>query len=148
MLEEELKKIEVEKCKGAILRSKAKYTIEGEKFTKFFFGLEKRKGRTETIKVLNNRKGEEVKDMNEILKEIKIYYEELFGTKGIDEKEKNELLEYATAKVSKEDKENCDKEISKEEILQAINMLKGKKSPLKPPKIDGLLNEFYKVFKE
>lgn len=42
------------------------------------------------------------------------------------------------------DKRECDKEISKEEILQAINMLKGKKSP----GIDELVNEFYKVFKD
>ncbi len=35
MLEEELKKIEQEKCRGAILRSEAKYTIEAEKCTNF-----------------------------------------------------------------------------------------------------------------
>ncbi len=32
------------------------------------------------------------------------------------------------AKVRKEDKEECDKEISEEEIIEAINMLKGKKA--------------------
>ncbi len=50
MLEEELKKMEQEKCRGAILRSKAKYTIEGEKCTNFFFDLEKNRGRSELIK--------------------------------------------------------------------------------------------------
>jgi hypothetical protein len=144
VLEEELKKFEVEKCKGAILRSKAKYTIEGEKCTRFFFSLEKNRRKAELIKDLQNKKGEMVKDIKGILKEVKEYYGELFGTKGIDEKEKNLLLESVTAKVSKEDKEECDKEISKEEILQAINSLKGKKSP----GTDGIVNEFYKVFKE
>lgn len=32
-----LEKYEREKCRGAILRSKAKYTLEGEKCTGFFF---------------------------------------------------------------------------------------------------------------
>ncbi len=45
LLEEELKKIEEVKCRGAILRSKVKYTIEGEKCTIFFFDLEKNIGR-------------------------------------------------------------------------------------------------------
>ncbi len=42
--------MEQEKCRGAILRSKAKYTIEGEKCTNFFFDLEKNRGRSELIK--------------------------------------------------------------------------------------------------
>lgn len=61
MLEEELKKIEQEKCRGAILRSKAKYTIEGEKCTHFFFDLEKNRGRSELIKELHTKEGEIVK---------------------------------------------------------------------------------------
>ncbi len=36
-----LEKYEREKCKGAILRSKAKYALEGEKCTGYFLGLEK-----------------------------------------------------------------------------------------------------------
>ncbi len=144
MLEEELKKMEQEKCRGAILRSKAKYTIEGEKCTNFFFDLEKNRGQSELIKELHSKKGEIVKGTDGILKEVKEYYEELFSIQGIDEQEKNKLLRCVTAKVRKEDKEECDKEISEEEIIDAINMLKGKKSP----GIDGLINEFYKVFKE
>lgn len=68
-----------------------------------------------------------VKGTDRILKKVKEYFEEFFSARGIDENEKNELLEYLKAKVRKEDKEECDKEISKEEIIEAINMLKGKK---------------------
>lgn len=144
LLEEELRKIEEEKCKGAMIRSKAKNTIAGEKCTKFFFNLEKSRGKAKLIKELKNKKGEIVKDISGILTEVKDYYEGLFETKGIDEKAKIQLLESVTAKVSREDKKECDKEISEEEIVQAINSLKGNKSP----GTDGIVNEFYKVFKE
>lgn len=36
-----LERYEREKCRGAILRSKAKYALEGEKCTGYFLGLEK-----------------------------------------------------------------------------------------------------------
>lgn len=50
MLEEKLSEIEEEKCRGAIIRSKARYTVEGEKCTKFFFNLEKSRGKADIIK--------------------------------------------------------------------------------------------------
>lgn len=143
-LEDNLKKIEEEKCKGAMLRSKAKYTIEGEKCTKFFFDLERRRGKAEIIKELKNKNGESVKGTAEILREVKNYYEELFKENGMDEQKKRILLQQIKLRVGKEDKIECDKEISQEEIIEAINLLKSRKSP----GIDGLVNEFYKVFKE
>lgn len=40
-LQEEFKKIEEEKCKGAIIRSRAKDIVEGERSTKYLYDLEK-----------------------------------------------------------------------------------------------------------
>lgn len=61
-LEEKLKKKKKkEKCQGARFRSKSKYTVEGEKFTKFFFDLERRKGRAEMIQELKNADDECIK---------------------------------------------------------------------------------------
>lgn len=40
-LQTELKILEMEKCQGAILRSKAKWAFEGDRNTKFFINLEK-----------------------------------------------------------------------------------------------------------
>lgn len=39
----ELKNMEKTKSEGAIIRSRAKYAVEGEKSTAFFLNLEKRK---------------------------------------------------------------------------------------------------------
>lgn len=144
VLEEKLKKMEERKCKGAMLRSKAKHIVEGEKCTKFFFNLEKRRGRSGVMKEIKGKDDKTVKGTEEILKEVKYYYEDLFRTNKIDEKEKEILLQQITVKVAKEDKKQCDKEIEKEEIIQAIELLNGGKSP----GIDGLGSEFYKTFKE
>lgn len=143
-VEEKLRKIEEGKYKGAMLRSKAKYTVEGEKCSRFFFNLEKSRGRAEIIKELRNREGQAVLSTDGILKEISTFYEELFRSEEGDEEKREVLLQQITRKVGEGDKKDCDKEITTEEIIQAINQLSVKKSP----GIDGIGSEFYKVFKE
>ncbi len=49
-LQDQLREIEYEKCKGGIIRSKAKYVVEGERSTKFFFNLEKNRQKADLIK--------------------------------------------------------------------------------------------------
>lgn len=39
----EMEIFEKEKCKGAIVRSRAQYAVEGERCTKYFLNLEKKK---------------------------------------------------------------------------------------------------------
>lgn len=142
-MEEKLKEIEEKEYEGARLRSKAKYIVEGEKCTKFFFDLEKKKGKAETIKEIRGKNGEIVEGNEKILEEIKIFYEDLFSARGVEEKEKKKLLNQIKAKISEVDKKECDQEIREEEIERAIDQLNKRKSP----GIDGLGSEFYVCFK-
>lgn len=89
IMEEKLKKFEESKCNGAMLRSKAKYTVEGEKCTRFFFNLERGKAKSEMIKELKNENGEVIKETKGILEVVRSYYEELFKTKDTDGKMRN-----------------------------------------------------------
>lgn len=59
------------KYEGARLRSKGKYTIEGEKSTKFFFNLEKGKGLQNMITELRGKDGKIVAMSEEMLIEVK-----------------------------------------------------------------------------
>ncbi len=119
--------------------------MEGEKCTKFFFDLERRRGMAQTIKGLKRENGDMVETNEEILKAVKEYYEKLFKAEGINDLEKQKLLKQIKAKLGAEDKKKrSEQEIRKEEIKRAISELNKWKSP----GIDGLGNEFYKTFKD
>lgn len=62
LLKEDLSKIEEEKYRGVMIRSKAKYTVEGEKCTKFFFNLERSRKKAETIKEIKCKDGRKVNE--------------------------------------------------------------------------------------
>lgn len=142
ILEEKLKKIEEEKCMGAIIRSRAKNVVEGERSTKFFYELEKTRQQAELIRgVIKN--GKSVKEKNEILKEVKEFYLNLFQEKGVIEEDKDFLLNQIKVKLKDDDRKMCDSKITEEEIDEAIDQLSKGKSP----GLDGLSSEFYKAFK-
>lgn len=143
MLQDQLRVMEDERCIGAIIRSKAKYVVEGERSTKFFFNLEKNRQRADLMKEVLDKNGEIKRGTEEILTTVKDFYKDLFERQGIDKEEEGFFLNQIKLKVSVEDKFICDAEIMEEEIDNAIRQLTIGKSP----GIDGLTNEFYKNFR-
>lgn len=69
--ENRLKEIEEEKCRGAMIRSRAKNVMEGERCTKFFFNLEESRQKADTIKEVLIKDGRRVKETKEILQRVK-----------------------------------------------------------------------------
>lgn len=135
--------IERGQCMGAIIRSKAQYVVEGERSTKFFFGLEKTRQRANCIKEVLLSSGERVKEQQAIFRGLSAFYEDLFKKQGIQREELDKLLGLITAQLTEVEVRACDKDITVEEIEQAINGVKACKSPGS----DGLPGEFYKAFK-
>lgn len=144
MLQDQLKIIEEEKCKGASIRSKAKYAVEGERCTSFFFNLEKNRQKADLLKEVLNQKGEIETGTEGILKLVKQYYMDMFKGQGIGKKDEEFLIKQIKSKLTGEDMFFCDEDIKEEEIDVAIQQLK----PGKSPGVDGLINEFYKTFRE
>lgn len=142
-LQEELRKIEEEKCKGAIIRSRAKDIVEGERSTKYFYELEKTRQRADIITSIKIQDGKSVEDKAGILGEIKRFYKDLFTENEVVLEDEEFLLRKIKVKVNEEDKEMCESGITELEIGTAIDQLKNGKCP----GIDGLPAEFYKVFK-
>ncbi len=86
--ENRLKEIEGEKCRGAMIRSRAKTVIEGERCTKFFFSLEENRKKADTIKEVFRQDGSRTKGINEILGSVKEFYAQLFKSEETQEEEK------------------------------------------------------------
>ncbi len=142
----EIEQIERHKARGIILRSKCRWTEEGEHNTSYFLRLEKNNFCNKLISQLDLN-GVIVKDPNEILEAEKNFYNDLYRKPNTNE----ELLDINTKiftnnktipQLSEIDKEFCDAEISETEILASIKQLKNGKSPGS----DGLTAEFYKFF--
>ena len=127
---------------GAKIRSRAKWLEEGEKSTKYFLNLEKKRVTTNTIKSLQKDDGTFTQSDIEILNEQHKFYSKLY-----EEKQTNENIdEYLNETTVRELKENeqmlLEGEIRETECKDAMCKMKLNKSPGS----DGLPFEFYQVF--
>ena len=135
------------RTKGAILRSKCSWYEDGEKSTKFFLNLEKRKAINSTIKKLIDKdSGRETTNSKEVLAELHRFYSNLFTKKcSMSSNQCTQFLRNANLPlISDEHKTSCDKTITLEEIKENLFNMNGGKSPGN----DGLSVEFYKFFWE
>ena len=131
---------ERKKAESAIFRSKAEYIRSGEKNTKYFFGLEKRRYFTKNSECIINDKGEIIYDNKEILHEQVKFYKDLYCE---DKEIKFTLRPGPTETVlSETDKNKLEEDISEGEIFDAMMTLKSGKVP----GLDGLTIEFYRHF--
>lgn len=117
---------------------------EGERCTSFFLGLEKKKQEQMWINELTTKDGKNVNKIEEILKEVHVFYQDLYTKQKCNPVEANRALAALKRKISNEDKMWCDQKLTKEDITQAIKNLNKDKSPGN----DGLTAEFYQCFRE
>lgn len=143
-LKTELDDIERNRCRGAVIRSRVKDILEGEKCTAYFLGLEKQKQSKLYINQLTNENGETVSNLEDILEITQKYYKNLFTRQELDRNKMEEALETIDRKITEHDREWCDAPFTLSEVEQAIDGLNKNKSP----GIDGLTSEFYGCFKK
>ena len=147
LVKKELESVERHKARGAILRSKCRWSEEGEKNSSYFLRLEKQNF---CNKLISQLKVDDrlVNKPDEILKAEKHYYEELYSNRHCASQDTFE--QHATLftsannipKIPKEIKDICDLDVTQDEILNSLSSLKNNKSPGS----DGLVAEFYKFF--
>ena len=77
-LRSELDKIAAYRTKGAIIRSRTRWHKQGEKNTKYFLNLEKRQNSDPCISRLILDNGQEITNPDEILKQQKFFYKNLY----------------------------------------------------------------------
>ena len=140
-----LKRITDQKVKGAILRSKARWVEYGEKNTRYFLNLEKKKREKKTITKLKLNDEMETEDQEIILREKENFYRALYESSNINMETpesktffENELIK----QLSDDNVSTCEGKITNEECKKALNEMGIGKSPGS----DGFASEFYKRF--
>ena len=123
---------------SAIFRCRAKWHIEGEKNSKYFFNLEKANYRRKTVHAVKTEAGLQVKEA-EILQECHQYFSNAFKSKS---SKQFALINTFGKTVSAENCEKLDQPLREEEFFKCLKLFKNEKAP----GCDGLPAEFYKCF--
>lgn len=136
----------LQKAKGFQIRSRAQWQEEGEKNTQYFARLESRRQTNNNIQMLKTKQDPSVTVQNDqdILNEACLFYNDLYTSKAPTIHNIKEYLNTITfqKKLSQEDKDICDDDITENECLNVLKHMKDNKAP----GIDGIPVEFYKTF--
>ena len=138
---QDLERIMEKKTQGAIFRSRCRWYNEGEKNTKYFLNLEKSRSGAKAMTTVITETGT-YNDQKTIIEELKNFYETLY-TSDRDIKFTYENTN-ENVKLTPDEKELLNLQITKADLKEAIQGLKKGKCPGD----DGLPVEFYLVFWE
>jgi len=139
-----LEVIEIEKARGAMLRSKIEEMEYGERNTTFFHSMEKSKAKKNLINTLITEDGNVLNEVTDILKEEVRYFSSIYQNKN---EFSQDMFDDFTSnidipQIAAADKANLDKELTYVEVGKALSTLKNTSSPGS----DGLTAAWYKVF--
>ena len=122
-VKDQLNEIEMERSRGAILRSKAQWIEEGEKPTRYLFNLEKRNYIKKHIRRLKLPDGTIINDPEEILQTQKSFYEALYTSKIYDNV--NEIAYFMGSNVptlNEDLKNSCEGMVTADECFKVLKL--------------------------
>lgn len=140
----ELETLRNNKIKGSIIRAKAQWLDAGEKPSKYFLNMENRNYTSKLIPKIILESGEEVLEQNNILKEQRSFYKNLYSEKNTASSEdiREQIKDLPRPKLSHEKSGSLEGRITWQELAMALKSMKNEKSP----GIDGFTAEFFKYF--
>jgi hypothetical protein len=143
-IKEEIKHLILYKMEGYRLRGKVKWMEDGEGPSRFFHQLIKARQTQSAMVKVRCRDGSTVSNPDSMLREVRMFYQNLYSKGKISEESQEEILEYVGCTLSLSQQESLEKPISLLEVLGAIGSASEQSSPGK----DGIPYKFYKVFKK
>jgi hypothetical protein len=132
------------KAKGCQIRSRARWVEEGEKNSKYFLGLEKKRQTNNFITTLKNKDGHNVYKKELIINETVNFYQNLYNPSEVPENDINDFLSEIDVRhiLTDDESESCEGQITEDECTYVVE----KMGVNKAPGLDGLTSEFYKCF--
>ena len=139
---DEIKHIETQQAEGIKLRAKARWTEEGEKVTKYFCSLEKKKQGDRLMRSIKDKHSKIVQDPVGICETVRQFYQELYTQEPVDTQIQNELFDNLSSTLTEEQRKICEGPLTEKELKTAVSQMVNSRSP----GLDGLPCEFYKMF--
>lgn len=126
------------KVEAAMFRTRMQYYTQGEKNSRYFFNLERKRGHSKAISSLkiDNRI---IKNPKRILQEEALFYKKLYSDNS---NRKWPYVNESNNKLSEQEKEDLDAEFTDQEISQSLAGMPNSKTPGS----DGISADFYKMF--
>ena len=115
------------KIKGSLLRSKVPGIEEGDLNLAYYAKLEKMRGEQNTLYSLLDKNGQLVEGAEKISHVIHDFYEKFYTSKIEDEDAHNEFLSQVTVKLTQNEKEKLDEDLSLDELKRSMMDLKKQK---------------------
>ena len=130
------------RCRGAAVRARARFFLQGESSAAFFLGRERARGGAPGLGELRDSEGREFGGVDEMLESVRGHFERFFAAE-MPEEGTEELLERVPRRVGEEDRKACEADLSVAEVEGALDGL----APNKSPGLDGIPAEFYRAFR-
>ena len=125
-----LEQIKQRKGELAILASGARWIEQGEKPSKYFLNLAKKRSGQKSIAALKTADGRLLSDRKEILTRCAEFFRNLFRSRGIDCEKMNAFdLDEGEPRLSEEDKMLCESPITIGECYDAVKGMAKNKAP-------------------
>lgn len=129
----QIRELEENRARRRIFKSKANWSLYGEKPSKFFLNIQKRRIKENTISSLISSEGTLLTDHREILQEGRAFYETLYKSREQDETPFEEIEPNIALlplpQLSTEGKQALEAPLTIEELKNAADKLNKDKSP-------------------
>ena len=133
-----------EEAKSSAFRARARYDRDGEKSSRYFFGLEKCNYVTKTMYQVKTKSGKLTKDYTEILNVQEEFYSELYTSNNDI---RYNISNKTNIKLSEGQRDRMGRELEQDEIFDAIMTLKTGKVPGGDGLSLLLYRKFYHILK-
>ena len=142
-LEEKLGKIKKEQAMKMKRKAKARFALDGEKGTKYWFNLNKIRKDKEPIRELTDKQGRNTEKIKEMLEIANEYHQNLQKKPEMSRERKKaikNITKKMTRKLNEEQATEMNEPFTEQEIAQSLK----ESSNGKAPGTDGIPYEFYK----